>query len=170
MTSHGLNSAQSVIVLFKTCQYAMMMLTITFCRCAYCNSVTCCTLSFLSERRNIYRVLCTRFQYFFPDRRIPRRFRFHQLQIRSERGVIHSSSLATHLNRKGQTKHSIRSPLYTSILFHMTSIPPCWCQNTNRQPGRAKPGPFWCPKQLLWELNSFLLWALFFVAINLHSC
>ena len=114
------------------------MFTITFCQCALCNSVTCRTLSFLSERRYIYRVFCTRLQFFFRDRCIPRRFRFHQHKIIFERGVIISCSLTMHLNRKDKTNHSIRSrspsttfTLHTYKPFHMTSGPLCWCQNTN---------------------------------------
>ena len=116
-----------------------MMFTITFCRCAYCNSDTCRTLSFLSKRHNIYRVFCTRLQFAFRDRRIPRRFRFHQHKIIFERGVIMSSSLKMHLNRKQKTNHSIRSrspstifTLHTYKPFHMTSRPLCWCQNTDK--------------------------------------
>ena len=30
--------------------------------------------------------------------------------------------------------------------------------------------PFWCPKPVLWELNSFLMQTLSFVPINLHRC
>ena len=30
--------------------------------------------------------------------------------------------------------------------------------------------PCWCPKPVLWELNSFLMQALSFVPINLHIC
>ena len=37
--------------------------------------------------------------------------------------------------------------------FHMTSRRPCWC-----------------PKPVLWELNSFLMQTLSFVPINLHIC
>ena len=37
--------------------------------------------------------------------------------------------------------------------FHMTSRRPCWC-----------------PKPVLWELNSFLMQTLSFVSINLHRC
>ena len=37
--------------------------------------------------------------------------------------------------------------------FHMTSRRPCWC-----------------PKPVLWELNSFLMQTLSFVPINLHRC
>ena len=99
------------------CQYAMMMLTNTFCRCAHSNCATSGTFSFLSKRRNRYRVLCTRFQYVYRDRRKPRRFRFHQQKIIFERIVIRSSPLEIHLNRKGQTKHSIRSLSAISTLY-----------------------------------------------------
>ena len=37
--------------------------------------------------------------------------------------------------------------------FHLTSRRPCWC-----------------PKPILWELNSFLMQTLSFVPINLHRC
>ena len=30
--------------------------------------------------------------------------------------------------------------------------------------------PYWCPKQVLWELNSFLMQTLSFFPINLHRC
>ena len=30
--------------------------------------------------------------------------------------------------------------------------------------------PYWCPKTILWELNSFLMQTLSFVPINLHRC
>ena len=30
--------------------------------------------------------------------------------------------------------------------------------------------PCWCPKPILWELNSFLMQTLSFVPINLHRC
>ena len=30
--------------------------------------------------------------------------------------------------------------------------------------------PYWCPKTILWELNSFLMQTLPFVPINLHRC
>ena len=43
--------------------------------------------------------------------------------------------------------------------FHMTS----------RQP-YLKRRPYWCPKPVLWELNSFLMQTLSFVPINLHRC
>ena len=95
----------------------MMMLTITFCRCDHCNSVTSVTFSFLSKRRDIYQVLCTRFQFVYRDRRIPRRFRFRQQKIIFERIVIRSSPLEMHLNGKGQTKHSIRSLSTISTLY-----------------------------------------------------
>ena len=44
-------------------------------------------------------------------------------------------------------------PLYSIECFHMTSRRPCWC-----------------PKPVLWELNSFLMQTLSFVPINLHRC
>ena len=95
----------------------MMMLTITFCRCDHCNSVTSGTFSFLSKRRDIYQVLCTRFQFDYRDRRKPRRFIFHQQKIIFERRVIRSSPIEIHLNGKGQTKHSIRSLSTISTLY-----------------------------------------------------
>ena len=42
---------------------------------------------------------------------------------------------------------------YSIECFHMTSRRPCWC-----------------PKPILWELNSFLMQTLSFVPINLHKC
>ena len=44
--------------------------------------------------------------------------------------------------------------------FHMTS----------RRPKTMKRRPCWCPKPVLWELNSFLMQTLSFVSINLHRC
>ena len=35
---------------------------------------------------------------------------------------------------------------------------------------QKKPGPYWCPEPILWELNSFLMQTLSFVPINLHRC
>ena len=55
-----------------------MVLTITFCQCAHYNSVTWRTFSSLSKRRHMYSVFCARLQFVLLDRRIPRRFRFHQ--------------------------------------------------------------------------------------------
>ena len=49
-------------------------------------------------------------------------------------------------------------------VFHMTSQRPYWCLKT------MKRRPCWCPKRVLWELNSFLMQMLFFVPINLHRC
>ena len=49
-------------------------------------------------------------------------------------------------------------------LFHMTSWRPYWCSKTMKQ------RPCWCNKKILWELNSFLMWTLSFVPINLHRC
>ena len=48
--------------------------------------------------------------------------------------------------------------------FHMTSRRPYWCLKT------MKRGPCWCPKPILWELNTFLMQTLSFVSINLHRC
>ena len=97
----------------------MMMLTITFCLCEHCNRVTSGTFSFRSKRRDIYQVHCTRFQFVYRDRRIPRRFRFHQQNIIFERRVIRSSPLEIHQNGKGQTKHSIRSLSTISTLYRI---------------------------------------------------
>ena len=47
--------------------------------------------------------------------------------------------------------------------FHMTSRGPYgWPKPIKRR--------CWCPKSILWELNSFLLQTLSFVPINLHRC
>ena len=48
--------------------------------------------------------------------------------------------------------------------FHMTSRRPYWFLKT------MKRRPCWCPKPVLWELNSFLMQTLSFVPINLHRC
>ena len=48
--------------------------------------------------------------------------------------------------------------------FHMTSRRRYWCSKT------MKRRPCWCPKPILWELNSFLMQTLSFVPINLHRC
>ena len=48
--------------------------------------------------------------------------------------------------------------------FHMTSRRPYWCSKT------IKRRPCWSTKQILWELNSFLMSTLHFVSINLHRC
>ena len=48
--------------------------------------------------------------------------------------------------------------------FHMTPRRPYWCPTT------MKRWPCWCPKPILWELNSFLMQTLSFVPINLHRC
>ena len=37
-------------------------------------------------------------------------------------------------------------------------------------PKTMKRRPCWCPKPILWELNSFLMQTLSFVPINLHGC
>ena len=37
-------------------------------------------------------------------------------------------------------------------------------------PKTMKRRPCWCPKPVLWEMNSFLIQTLFFVPINLHRC
>ena len=122
------------------CQYAMMMLTNTFCRCAHSNCATSGTFSFLSKRRNRYRVLCTRFQYVYRDRRKPRRFRFHQQKIIFERIVIRSSPLEIHLNRKGQTKHSIDHfltfPLFIKPFSHDVTVAMLVSQNQYKSPGQ----------------------------------
>ena len=36
--------------------------------------------------------------------------------------------------------------------------------------GGGRQGMGWCPKPVLWELNSFLMQTLSFVPINLHRC
>ena len=41
---------------------------------------------------------------------------------------------------------------------------PYWCSKT------MKRRPCWCSKPILWELNSFVMWTLSFVSINLHRC
>ena len=46
----------------------------------------------------------------------------------------------------------------------MTSRWPYWCSKT------MKRRPCWCPKPVLWELNTFLVQTLSFVPINLHTC
>ena len=46
----------------------------------------------------------------------------------------------------------------------MTSWRPYWCSKT------MKRRPCWCPKQVLWDLNSFLMQTLSFVPINFHRC
>ena len=48
--------------------------------------------------------------------------------------------------------------------FHMTSRRPYCCPKT------MKRQPCWCPKPILWELNSFLMQTLSFVSINLRRC
>ena len=48
--------------------------------------------------------------------------------------------------------------------FHMTSRRPYWCLKT------MKRRSCWCPKPILWELNSFLMQTLSSVPINLHRC
>ena len=48
--------------------------------------------------------------------------------------------------------------------FHMTSRWPYHCPKT------MKRRPCWCPKPVLWELNSFLMQPLSFVPVNLHIC
>ena len=48
--------------------------------------------------------------------------------------------------------------------FHMASLRPYWSPKT------MKRRPCWCPKPILWELNSFLMQTIFFVPINLHRC
>ena len=53
---------------------------------------------------------------------------------------------------------------YRSERFHMTSRQPCWCSKV------MKRRPFWFLKQVLWELNSLLMWMLSFFPINLHRC
>lgn len=124
----------------------MTMLTITFRRCEHCNSVTSGTFSFRSKRRDIYRVLCTRFQFVYRDRRIPRRFRFHEHKIIFERIVIRSSPLEIHLNRKGQTKHSIRSLSTISTLYKTLFTWGHGCHVGVPKPIK-KPGPCCVPNQ-----------------------
>ena len=46
----------------------------------------------------------------------------------------------------------------------MTSPRQYWCPKT------MKRRPCWCPKRVLWELNSFLMETLYFVLINFHRC
>ena len=46
----------------------------------------------------------------------------------------------------------------------MTSLRQYWCPKT------MKRWPCWCPKLILWELNSFLKQTISFVPINLHRC
>ena len=46
----------------------------------------------------------------------------------------------------------------------MTSRRQYWCPKT------MKRQPCWCPKPILWELNSLLMQMLSFVPINLHRC
>ena len=53
---------------------------------------------------------------------------------------------------------------YGSERFHMTSRQPCCCSKA------MKRRPFWFLKQILWELNSLLMWMLSFFPINLHRC
>ena len=147
----------------------MMMLTITFCRCAHCNSLTSGTFSFLSKRRNIYRVLCTRFQFVYPDRPIPRCFRFHQRKIIFERIVIRSSPLEIHLNRKGQTKHSIRS---LSTIFTLYKTLFTWrhgCYVGVPKP-EQKPGPCCVPDQSYGSCTLFLCYKRFILSQTYHSC
>ena len=48
--------------------------------------------------------------------------------------------------------------------FHMMSRRQYWYPKT------MKRRPCWCPKQILWELNFFLMQMLSFVSINLHRC
>ena len=48
--------------------------------------------------------------------------------------------------------------------FHLTSWQPYWCPET------MKRRPCWCTKPILWELNSFLMYTLSFVPINLNGC
>ena len=48
--------------------------------------------------------------------------------------------------------------------FHMTSRWPYW------GPITMKRRPYWCPKPVLSELNSFLMQTLSFVPINLRTC
>ena len=50
------------------------------------------------------------------------------------------------------------------VHFHMTSRRPYWCFKT------MKRRPCWSPRQILWELNTFLMQTLYFVSINLHRC
>ena len=53
---------------------------------------------------------------------------------------------------------------YPTERFRMASRWPYWCSKT------MKRRPCWCPKPVLWELNSFLVETLSFVPINLYRC
>ena len=147
----------------------MMMMTITFCRYAHCNSVTSGTFSFLSKRRNMYRVLCTRFQFVYRDRRIPWRFRFHQQEIIFERIVIRSSPLEIHLNRKGQTKHSIRSLSTISTLYKTLFTRRHGCHAGVPKPVQ-KPGPCCVPNQSYGSWTLFLCYKRFILSQTYYSC
>ena len=48
--------------------------------------------------------------------------------------------------------------------FHMTSRRPYLCPKT------MKRRPCWCPKPILWEMNSFLMQMISFVPKHLHRC
>ena len=64
------------------------------------------------------------------------------------------------------------------IFFVLIEMSICLCiecfQMTSRRlyrcPKTMKRRPCWCPKPILWELNSFLMQTLSFVLINLHGC
>ena len=108
----------------------------------------------------------------------------------SFRKLFHCSPCYTHKNRLPQARrynfpfcctvtefHQGKLKMYTNSIdfiawrygghiegFHMTSRRPYWCPKT------MKPRPCRCPKQVLWELNSFVMQMLSFVLINLHRC
>ena len=147
----------------------MMMLTITFCRCDHCNSVTSGTFSFLSKRRDIYQVLCTRFQFDYRDRRKPRRFIFHPQKIIFERRVIRSSPIEIHLNGKGQTKHSIRSLSTISTLYKSLFTWRHGCHVGVPKPIQ-KPGPCCVPNQSYGSYTLFLCYKRFILSQTYHSC
>ena len=70
--------------------------------------------------------------------------------------------LKTKRTWKGLTTMKYQSPQGTNNIecFHMTSR----CPKTMKRP------PCWCPKPILWELNSFLMQTLSFVSVNLYRC
>ena len=147
----------------------MMMLTITFCRCDHCNSLTSGTFSFLSKRGDIYQVLCTRFKFFYGGRRIPRLFRFHKQKIIFERRVIRSSPIEIHLNGKGQKKHSIRSLSTISTLYKTLFTWRHGCHVGVPKPIQ-KPGPCCVPNQSYGSYTLFLSYKRFILSQTYHSC
>ena len=80
-------------------------------------------------------------------------------------GAIYPFSLVlkllSHLTRTPETKENTVKPIEC---FHMTSQRPYCCPKT------MKRRPCWCPKPVLWELNSFLMQTLSFVPVILHRC